>query len=100
MRSTSRLYLLKYPILMSMPLRLREKLFPNGKCFIQQSKTFHLCRSAYTISCLLARIQGIPADQEVFDKHVADLSVKLEVYDKILSKQKYLAGDVRYFTSG
>ena len=34
---------------------------------------------------------------EAFQKHIADLSAKLEVYDKILSKQKYLLGDVRQF---
>ena len=32
---------------------------------------------------------------EAFEKHIADLSGKLDVYDKILSKQKYLLGDVR-----
>ena len=34
---------------------------------------------------------------EAFEKHIADLSGKLDVYDKILSKQKYLLGDVRQF---
>ena len=35
-------------------------------------------------------------DKEAFDKYIAKLSLKLDVYDKILSKQKYLAGDVRH----
>lgn len=39
------------------------------------------------------RYQGLPPNIEVFDKAIADLTVKLEVYDKILSKQKYLIGD-------
>ncbi|KAF8806028.1 glutathione S-transferase [Phlegmacium glaucopus] len=39
------------------------------------------------------RHQGQTPDQEVFEKHIADLSGKLDVYDKILSKQKYLVGD-------
>ena len=34
---------------------------------------------------------------EAFEKHIADLSDKLDVYDKILNKQKYLLGDVRQF---
>ena len=40
------------------------------------------------------RRQGLTPDKEIIDKHVADLSAKLDVYDKILSKQKYLLGDV------
>ena len=42
---------------------------------------------------LSIRKQGLTPDKEVFEKHMAELSVKLEVYDKILSKQKYLLGD-------
>ena len=45
--------------------------------------------------CFLFRRQGLTPDKEVFEKHIADLSGKLDVYDKILSKQKYLLGDVR-----
>jgi glutathione S-transferase len=41
------------------------------------------------------RYYGLETDQAVLDQHVKDLSVKLEVYDQILSKQRYLAGDVR-----
>ena len=48
--------------------------------------------------CFLStRRRGLEPDREAFDKHVADLSGKLDVYDKILSKQKYLLGDVRQF---
>ena len=36
-------------------------------------------------------------EKEAFEKHIADLSGKLDVYDKILSKHKYLLGDVRQF---
>ena len=49
-------------------------------------------------ACLLSiRNQGLTPVSEVFEKHIADLSGKLDVYDKILSKQKYLLGDVRQF---
>jgi len=34
-------------------------------------------------------------DQAVVEKHLQELGAKMDVYDKILSKQKYLAGDVR-----
>jgi len=37
--------------------------------------------------------RGLTPDQVIVDKHIADLSVKLEVYDQILSKRKYLLGD-------
>ena len=45
------------------------------------------------------RRQGLPPNLEAFDKHIADLSGKLDVYDKTLSKQKYLLGDVKKFLS-
>ena len=32
-------------------------------------------------------------DEALYDKAIADLSEKLDVYDKILAKQKYLSGD-------
>jgi glutathione S-transferase len=49
---------------------------------------------------LSTRKQGLTPDKEVFEKHMADLSGKLNVYEKTLSKQKYLLGDVRQFSSG
>ena len=48
--------------------------------------------------CLLStRKLGLPPDKEIFDKYMTELSGKLDVYEKILSKQKYLLGDVRQF---
>ena len=48
--------------------------------------------------CLLfTRNQGLTPVTEAFERHIADLSSKLDVYEKILSKQKYLVGDVRRF---
>jgi len=37
--------------------------------------------------------EGLTPDKEAFENHIADLSGKLDVYDMILSKQKYLGGD-------
>ena len=34
-------------------------------------------------------------DQAVLEEHLRKLGEKMDVYDKILSKQKYLGGDVR-----
>ncbi|KAG6862130.1 hypothetical protein C0991_011546, partial [Blastosporella zonata] len=36
---------------------------------------------------------GLTPDQAVFEKHIANLGPKLDAYDVILSKQKYVAGD-------
>ena len=45
---------------------------------------------------LLRRLyRGLPFDEEAFDKHIATLALKLDVYDKILSQQEYIAGNVR-----
>ena len=45
-------------------------------------------------SFLLHSYHGLQPDEEAFEKHIAALALKLDVYDKILSKQKYVAGDV------
>jgi hypothetical protein len=46
------------------------------------------------------RYRNETPNKEAFDKHIANLSLKLEVYDKILSKQNYLVGDVRHLSFG
>ena len=38
-------------------------------------------------------MKGLTPDKAVFDDLIKSLSARLDVYDKILSKQKYLAGD-------
>ena len=38
-----------------------------------------------------------PANQEVVDNSLNELGKRLDVYDQILSKQKYVAGDVSSF---
>jgi glutathione S-transferase len=44
----------------------------------------------------LYRLDGLEPDLAEFEKHIALLDKKLDVYDAILAKQKYLAGDVRF----
>jgi glutathionyl-hydroquinone reductase len=39
-------------------------------------------------------IKGLEKDQAKFDDTVSKLSAVLQVYETILGKQKYLAGDV------
>jgi len=46
---------------------------------------------------ILDRYRGLETDPVVLAKHLENLSGKMEVYDQILSRQKYLAGDVRSF---
>jgi hypothetical protein len=43
------------------------------------------------------RLRGEQRDKEVFEKHIVGLGLKLDVYEKILSKQKYAAGNVCVF---
>ena len=45
------------------------------------------------------QFHGLPADEERVKELVPQLESKLDVYEVILSKQKYLAGDVRSFHS-
>lgn len=40
-------------------------------------------------------MKGMTPDKAVFDKHIETLTAKLDGYDRILAKQRYLAGDVR-----
>ena len=41
------------------------------------------------------RWQGLPGDEELYKQAEAHFSEKLDVYEKILGKQKYMGGDVR-----
>lgn len=41
------------------------------------------------------RAKGLVTDQVALDAAVASLDAKLDAYEVILGKQKYLAGDVR-----
>jgi hypothetical protein len=42
----------------------------------------------------LSRNYGGKTDQAALQDHLGKLNAKLDVYDRILAKQKYLAGDV------
>ena len=41
--------------------------------------------------------RGLPANEDRVNELVPQLEAKLDAYEAILSKQKYLAGDVRFF---
>jgi hypothetical protein len=44
------------------------------------------------------RLVGKKPNEQVITDHIAKLSAKLDSYEAILSKQKYLAGEVRVYT--
>jgi glutathione S-transferase len=44
---------------------------------------------------MFSRYMGKTANEKVIAEHAAKLDAKLDAYEAILSKQKYLAGDVR-----
>ena len=48
----------------------------------------------FTNTFFFRRFQGLEPNEAIYDKAIADLNKQLDVYDKILAKQKYLAGDV------
>ncbi|KAJ6467689.1 thioredoxin-like protein [Mycena vitilis] len=52
-------------------------------------------RYSVQYGCLMTRIRrrGLPVDHAVVEEAVAELSAKLDVYEAILGKHKFLAGD-------
>jgi glutathione S-transferase len=53
----------------------------------------------YTAKALVVMpLYGLQVDQAAFDRNIASINKNLDVYEKILSKQKYLAGDVICFS--
>ncbi|KAF8806030.1 glutathione S-transferase [Phlegmacium glaucopus] len=66
-------------------------LFQQAVCV--EASHFHPHALEAAKEIYLKRIKGLTPDQAIVDKHIADLSSKLDVYDNILSKQKYLVGD-------
>ena len=62
-------------------------------CINREMHRYLFIISSY-ISTLFSRFHGLETNEAVYDKAIADLSKQLDVYDKILAKQRYLAGDV------
>ncbi|KAF9530606.1 glutathione S-transferase [Crepidotus variabilis] len=70
----------------------------KANALFQQALSNELCNfEAFTYPLILEglykRFQGLEVDQKAIDKAISALDEKLDVYDKILSKQKYIAGD-------
>jgi len=43
---------------------------------------------------LFSRLFGLETNEFLYDKAITELTKALDVYDQILAKQKYLAGNV------
>ncbi|KAJ7190668.1 glutathione S-transferase [Mycena pura] len=77
------------------------KLVPTGlkaRALFEQAASvefanFHPAVMKVAMEAVWKRRQGSPIDQAVVDKALDDLSAKLDVYESILGKQKYMAGD-------
>ncbi|KAJ7192799.1 glutathione S-transferase [Mycena pura] len=77
------------------------KLVPTGskaKALFEQaasveSANFHPAVMKVAEETVFKRRQGFPVDQAVVDKVLDEFSAKLDVYESILGKQKYIAGD-------
>ncbi|KAJ7827059.1 glutathione S-transferase [Mycena leptocephala] len=78
------------------------KLVPSdvqGKAFFEQAASIEysnfdrLAYAAVAEMVFKPLFRGQPADKAVFDSLIANLSAKLDAYEVILGKQKYLAGN-------
>ncbi|KAF9530605.1 glutathione S-transferase [Crepidotus variabilis] len=70
----------------------------KASALFQQALSNEVCNfEAYAYPLVVAvvyqRRRGLEVDQKVVDKVITALDEKLDVYDQILSKQKYIAGD-------
>ncbi|KAF8072245.1 glutathione S-transferase [Lyophyllum atratum] len=74
------------------PTGLKENALFEQACSIEQSN-FDASASGAVFEKVFKPRHGLTTDQAVFDEHLKKLDAKLDAYDVILSKQKYLAGD-------
>ncbi|CAE6382776.1 unnamed protein product [Rhizoctonia solani] len=58
-----------------------------------ESSTFDPPASGATWELAFAAAFGFPSDKEIGQKHLLSLKEKMDAYERILSKYKYLAGD-------
>ncbi|KAF9530604.1 thioredoxin-like protein [Crepidotus variabilis] len=70
----------------------------KANALFQQALSSEICNfETFTFPLILAtlgqRYKGLEIDQTTVDKAMAALDEKLDVYDNILSKQKYITGD-------
>ncbi|KAK2467385.1 hypothetical protein APHAL10511_000620 [Amanita phalloides] len=72
---------------------------PKGRALLAQAQSIEICNFDPHASGIVweklfkPRFIGLPPDETALAKHVKNLDTKLDGYERILSKQKYLAGD-------
>ncbi|KAF8055556.1 glutathione S-transferase [Lyophyllum atratum] len=74
------------------PTGLEENALFEQACSIEQNN-FDASASGAVFEKVFKPRHGLTTDQAVLDEHLKKLDAKLDAYDVILSKQKYLAGD-------
>ncbi|KAF8072249.1 glutathione S-transferase [Lyophyllum atratum] len=74
------------------PTGLKENALFEQACSIEQNN-FDPAASGAVYEKLFKPYHGLTPDQAVVDEHLKKLDAKLDAYEVILSKQKYLAGD-------
>ncbi|KAG5643796.1 hypothetical protein DXG03_009619 [Asterophora parasitica] len=72
---------------------------PKARALFEQAasiETFHFDppASSAVYEKVFKPFYGLTPDTDIYDGHIQKLNTKLDVYEKILSKQKYLAGNV------
>ena len=77
-------------------IHLQKALVRN--CFSRSIFYSNFLLQAKKIHTSTTRLRGEETDPAAVAKHTATLEKKLDAYEKILSKRKYLAGDVIIFT--
>ncbi|KAJ6549335.1 glutathione S-transferase [Mycena sp. CBHHK59/15] len=65
----------------------------KARALFEQAASIEYCNFFPAVSKVLIETIGLDVDQAALDKHIADLSAKLDAYEVILGKQKYLAGN-------
>ncbi|GLB42152.1 putative glutathione S-transferase, N-terminal domain [Lyophyllum shimeji] len=75
-----------------LPTGLKENALFEQAASIEQSN-FEPSAHGAVFENLFKLLHGLVPDQTVFEEHLKKLDAKLDAYEVILSKQKYLAGD-------
>ncbi|GLB40730.1 putative GST superfamily protein [Lyophyllum shimeji] len=75
------------------PTDLKENTLFEQAASIETSNFDPLTLAAIVEGIYKPRFRGVPTDQAKLQEHLEKLGQKLDVYDVILSRQKYLAGD-------
>ncbi|KAJ6565740.1 glutathione S-transferase [Mycena sp. CBHHK59/15] len=74
------------------PTELKARALFEQAASVEYCNFFPVVGKVY-LETIAKKREGLDVDQAALDKHIAELSAKLDVYEVILGKQKYLAGN-------